>query len=92
MLFLEIVIVDFDGEDSQTTHGRNEVRDEQGPKDFRPMEYALKHEADATDACHEESWQCDAFGLPGPYGLNSLRHISQDERNAGHPATNVINR
>ena len=89
LLFLDIVVVDFDAEDDYAADSSNEVGDKQRPKHVGLMQQALQHKTHATYTHHQERGQGDAVGIAGADGVNSLRQVAQNHCDAGHPAEDL---
>jgi hypothetical protein len=90
LFFLDIIVVNLDGENNQAACRRNQVGDEQRPEYVWLMKHSLKHETGTADTHHQEGRQSDTIGVAGTNGVDSLRQITQNHRYACQPTTNFV--
>ena len=74
LLFLPIVVVHLDAEHNGARHGGDDIGDEQRPV-FKHQ--ALDGKQDTAYTHHQEGGQCDAVGVMGTDGVDSLRHVAK---------------
>ena len=88
-LLLEVVVVDFDGEDDDATNRCDEVRKHQRPDDVGLVNEPLNHESDAANSHHQEGWKRDSISVSSANGLIRLRQVTQNQSYACHNSANV---
>ena len=79
LFLLEIIVIHLDTENNGTRDCRDDIGDEQRPV----LEHqALDGKEDAAQAHHQEGGQRNTIGVMGTDGVDSLRHVTQDEADA----------
>ncbi len=78
LLFLKKVVIHLDAKHDGARDSGNHVGDEQGPV---LEQQALDGKEDATQAHHQEGGKGNTIGIMGADGVDSLRHVTQNQAN-----------